>query len=390
MINTIQLRNLLSFGPETPALPLQPLNVLIGPNGSGKSNLIEAINLLRSAPADLASPIRKGGGIRDWLWKGTENPTASVDVEVDHPYLHRREPLRHVVEFTEVAQRFRLVDERIENAQPSDGHKGAFFFYHYQKGRPVIAVKGERGNPRPLQHEDVEPDQSILSQRKDPDQYPEVTYLGQCYHRIRVYREWAFGRDTVPRRPQAADQPNDHLGEDFQNLGLVLNRLGGDPQVKLRILDNLKQLYPGISDYHIKIEGGTVQVFFHESGFAIPATRLSDGTLRYLCLLAILCHPDPPPLICIEEPELGLHPDIMPTIAGLLKEASERTQLIVTTHSDILVDELTEQPESVVVCEKTEGSTSMRRLDSRQLAHWLEKYRLGELWTRGELGGNRW
>jgi predicted ATPase len=109
-----------------------------------------------------------------------------------------------------------------------------------------------------------------------------------------------------------------------------------------------------------------------------------------LCLLAILCHPSPPPLVCIEEPELGLHPDILPTIARLLQKASEKTQLVVTTHSDILVDALTETPESVVVCEKHEGQTVMQRLEADKLAKWLEKYRLGELWIDGELGGKRW
>lgn len=100
------------------------------------------------------------------------------------------------------------------------------------------------------------------------------------------------------------------------------------------------------------IEGGTVQVFFTEGEFVIPATRLSDGTLRYLCLLAILCDPDPPPLICIEEPELGLHPDVLPKLADHLLAASKYTQLIVTTHSDVLVDAMSETPESIVVCEK--------------------------------------
>jgi predicted ATPase len=73
-----------------------------------------------------------------------------------------------------------------------------------------------------------------------------------------------------------------------------------------------------------------------------------------------------------------------------LKDASERTQLIVTTHSDILIDAMTEQPESVLVCEKHDGQTTMRRLDHQDLAQWLDKYRLGELWMRGELGGTRW
>lgn len=132
-------------------------------------------------------------------------------------------------------------------------------------------------------------------------------------------------------------------------------------------------------------------VFLEESGNrSIPAALLSDGTLRYLCLLAILLEPKPPPLICIEEPELGLHPDLLPTLCDLMVDASRRSQLIVTTHSDVLVDALTDQPESVVVCEKHDGQTEMRRLDKADLTKWLEDYRLGALWTSGELGGNRW
>jgi predicted ATPase len=131
-------------------------------------------------------------------------------------------------------------------------------------------------------------------------------------------------------------------------------------------------------------------VFLHEGRFTVPATRLSDGTLRYLCLLAMLCHPNPPPLVCIEEPELGLHPDILPTVARLLREASERCQLIVTTHSDVLVDAMTDTPEAVQICEKHEGATVLRRLSAVDLQPWLERYRLGELWTSGELGGTRW
>ena len=125
-------------------------------------------------------------------------------------------------------------------------------------------------------------------------------------------------------------------------------------------------------------------------GRRITAARLSDGTLRYLCLLAILLHPDPPPLIAIEEPELGLHPDIIPHVARLLVAASERTQLVVTTHSRLLVDALSENPGSIVVCEQVNGESQFERLDPERLEGWLEKYSLGDLWSMGELGGNRW
>jgi predicted ATPase len=93
---------------------------------------------------------------------------------------------------------------------------------------------------------------------------------------------------------------NDRLEEDFSNLGLFLSRLRKTPKAKKAILDGLANLYDGLTDFDSFVEGGSVQVVFTEGDFSIPATRLSDGTLRYLCLLAILCDPPPPPpLICI-------------------------------------------------------------------------------------------
>jgi predicted ATPase len=394
LLNSIKLTNFLSFGDSTETVELRPLNVVIGPNGSGKSNLIEAIELVKSAPnmsdkSNFLAVIRDGGGVRDWLWKGApKTPVATIDAVFDNP--RGPAPLRYVLSFTEVAQRFEILDERIENERPDVGHDRPYFYYRFENGHGVLNVKGQS---RRLQHEEIESTASILSQRKDPDQYPELTYLGNVLSRIRLYREWSFGRYTTPRLPQKADLPNDLLEPDASNLGLALNRLRRDPTVKKRLLEALRALYDGIDDYDVQIEGGTVQVFLHEGRFTVPATRLSDGTLRYLCLLAILCHPNPPPLVCIEEPELGLHPDVLPTLAELLKETSERTQLIVTTHSDVLVDALTDCPEAVLVTEKTSNGTTLNRLNAEKLKPWLEKYRhggLGQLWTRGEIGGTRW
>jgi len=150
------------------------------------------------------------------------------------------------------------------------------------------------------------------------------------------------------------------------------------------------ELAPGFDDFDVIPEGGTLNLYLTEGSLSFSARRLSDGTLRYLCLLAILVDPEPPPFIVIEEPELGLHPDIHVKLAALLQEASARTQLVVTTHSDILVDALTDTPEAVIVCEKVDGATKLRRLDAEKLKPWLEKYRLGELWISGEIGGMRW
>jgi predicted ATPase len=127
-----------------------------------------------------------------------------------------------------------------------------------------------------------------------------------------------------------------------------------------------------------------------ENGIAILATRLSDGTLRWLSLLTILLHPEPPPLVCIEEPELGLHADMIRALVKLVVNASERMQRVVTTHSDAVVDELSGTPEAVIVCEKHESSTALKRLTQEELSEWLSRYTLGQLWRTGEIGGNHW
>ena len=171
---------------------------------------------------------------------------------------------------------------------------------------------------------------------------------------------------------------------------MFLNRLVLFPSSRAKLRERLADLYEGVTDYALHFDPSTVQIHFTEGDFSIPASRLSDGSLRYLFLLAILLDPEPPRFIGIEEPELGLHPDLIPKMADLLVDASTRSQLLVTTHSDILVDALSHRPESVIVCEKHNGQTSMTRLDRSDLTRWLKRYSLGQLWTKGKLGGVRW
>jgi predicted ATPase len=401
MLRSIRLRNLLSFGPDSEVFPLRALNVLIGPNASGKSNLIEALGLLRAAPGNLLAPIGEGGGVTEWLWKGgleSGPPTASLEVVLDYP--NGVMPLRYQLAFTSQSQRLELVDEAVENERPLRKLAKPNFFYRYQSGKPAInaRLKGdaqpgssEGRQRRMLQRESVRSDQSILSQKRDADVYPELTFVNSLLGRFSLHREWRLGRYTPPRLPQRVDLPGDFLSEDASNLCLVLSDLDSRG-LKKTLLENLRLLYPRVEDYLVRLSGGTAQVFFQEEGLNtfVPATRLSDGTLRYLCLLTLLCHPSPPPLVCIEEPELGLHPDAIPEVGRLLKEASTRTQLIVTTHSDTLISALSEEPESVVVCERDGTGTTLRRLEQAKLSTWLDDYGLGEVWRMGELGGNRW
>jgi len=189
-----------------------------------------------------------------------------------------------------------------------------------------------------LKREQVRPEESILSQVKDPDRYPALTHLQDKYSQIRLFRNWSFGPGAALRKEQSASGRSDFLADSGENLALVLSNIKSRVKKELRV--GLEQLYQGIVDLDSKSPTG---------GFKCLWKKKADGSFRrpdclmdfeILVFAAILLHPEPPPLVAIEEPELGLHPDVIPHVAQLLIESSQRTQLLVTTHSQMLVDAL--------------------------------------------------
>jgi predicted ATPase len=398
LLRRLALQNILSFGENKSWTDLLALNVLIGPNASGKSNLLEGLGILRATSTDLAAAIRDGGGIGEYVWKGAKTKPASLWAEVYCPPGPSWSVL-YGLHLDQNAGRLALADEEITRDDPEDPiipvslyrYKGNTGTPYLRSGQLPTLGQAFRMVPPTFSLTDLRADQSILSQRRDPQLYPELTYLAEQFGRIALFQDWNIGRRSAARLPQPTDLPNDFLLPDGSNLGLILHDLSQTSAKRDEVSEYLRKFYERARYITTKIHGGTLQLYIEEEGGRlIPATRLSDGTLRYLCLLAILLHPNPPPVIGIEEPELGLHPDILPTIAELLRKASERTQLFVTTHSETLVSALSDTPECILVCESTPDGTTMKRLEAEPLREWLEKYSLGELWRMGEIGGNRW
>jgi predicted ATPase len=405
-LRSLKLKGILSFGAEM-ELSLRPLNVFVGANGSGKTNLLEVLALLRALPLPrgLAETIRQGGGINHWLWKGPGESRA--EIETTWRYITNDIFIRHKIGISHDKHEMGLDFEEVE-AIPSGEATGGF---GHASPNPVLF--GDRSAPNPegyvsatllvlepnkLEDErkpwgiaGLDADKSVLAQFQDPKRAPELNYIRNSFMSIYQYRRWLFGPESPLRTLQRAEMATDFLLEDCRNLSQILRELLNEPEVEARVNWALGKLYDGISGIEIREIGDFLQLnLVEEVDRVIPSERLSDGTLRYLSLLAILCHPNPPPLICIEEPELGLHPDVISTVADLLIEASTRTQLIVTTHSEGLIDALGEEVESVVVCDRGIDGTEMKRLEADRLAKWLEKYRLGDLWARGAIGGTRW
>jgi predicted ATPase len=395
LIQKLSFRNILSFGDKVEEIELQPLNVLIGQNGSGKSNFIEILNLLRNTTGNrFSATIVNGGGIAEYLWKGTlQIPIAEIQgIFLDNP------SVLYKLAFTKIGQQVEIVDEEILSTKVS--HDQAFY-YRNKNGNIEIAnwsntVNWGDFNWGTITHLDrarFNQQSPVFSQIRDPSSYPIISELASKFEDIRIFKDLVFDPIRSPRLPINTSTFGEFLSSDGTNLAIVLNDLHSKYfDAYKELVEKLTQVYGRIERLITHIQNGTVQLYVQEKGLEsqVSATRLSDGTLRYLCLLTILCHPEPPPLICLEEPEAGLHPDMLPTIAELLIEASTRTQLVVTTHSDILVSALSHVPEAVLVCERDEEGTHFKRLEGDKLKLWLEEYSLGEIWLKGEIGGTRW
>lgn len=395
-IDRIHLRGLLSFGPESEPFELRDLNVLIGPNASGKSNLIEAFSLLRSLPdAEIEEVLRKGGGSSAWMWKHSESSSPALEVGLSAPFGRIDHALRLLDMSLDEARTIVVIgDEQIVSdpwalapPDPSTSPSSRKVFRTTSGWVVTFPPMGDSESDTTFRRK---ASSSILAQFAAFAL--ELDSLARAYRGIRIYREWTFGPNSPLRNVVRTDLPDDVIAEDFSNVPLVLSRLGRTPKVKNQVLERMRDLYPRFSTYEVihPPNSSWCELRVTEGDVSIPAHRLSDGTLRYLCLVALLTDPEPPPLICLEEPEIGLHPDVVVKLADMLVDASSRTRLIVTTHSDTLVDALTDHPESIVICENKGGSTTLERLDPERMAVWLEKYSLGTLWTDGMLGGNRW
>lgn len=366
------------------------LNVVIGPNGAGKSNLMRALWLLqKAADGDVLKEIVRMGGISPLLWDG----------QADEIRWSLRPDASAFVPPTTLS--YQLTVERL-------GFAGACFINHerleklQEPGALGWAALFERGptyatawtlpslNELNLQGK-VSDGTSMLGLLGGPLGDPVVSRLRtmilgwSMYHDLRVDPGAELRRAAVARVERRLDWSG-------QNLIPVLHTLyTGDRGFKQIVDDAMRVAFSGDYDEIVFPPAADQRVQLRVRWRSLrteqSAADLSDGTLRFLSLLAILGNPDPGTLVWIDEPETGLHPSMLPVVAELAVEASRRTQVILATHSTQLLDAFSETQPTTTVVQWQDGETRLAVVDGEELARWLQTYSLGALFRSGELEG---
>jgi predicted ATPase len=218
-----------------------------------------------------------------------------------------------------------------------------------------------------------------------PGSAPLVETLRGC----RVFHFHDTSRDA-PVKQQGYIADNRALHPDAGNLAAVMLRLrDGDRARYQRIVRTVKQVAPFFRDFVLEPElaADRVQLRWQQEGndTVFPADALSDGTLRFICLAALLGQRELPGLIILDEPELGLHPFAIVQLAGMLRAASRESQVLLATQSVTLMNQF--KLDDLIVFERQDGASVVERPAPGRLSEWLADYSLGELWEKNMLGG---
>ncbi len=330
---------------------LRNLNVLIGANGAGKSNFIDLFRMLAAMTEErLQLFVSRQGGPDALLFGGRKRT------------------------------------ERLE-AEFVFGRNGYEFVLEPEGKRLIFA----REETKFLRH--VHPLGSGYEEARLPDIDDDAfaSYVRPALAGWRVYHFHDTGPSAAVRNDRAL-RDNLRLKPDAGNLGPFLRLLRERHADHYRqIVEAVRLAAPFFGDFvYRKDPGERVELEWSEADDAdrvIGPRQLSDGTLRFICLATLLLQPThlQPELILIDEPELGLHPYALAVLGALLRQAGEERQLIVSTQSAELIDDL--EPEDVVVVNRKNGASVFERLESDRLQDWLADYALGDLWKMNVLGG---
>lgn len=344
------------------SLELATLNVLVGANGAGKSNFISFFRML--------SELVEG---RLKVWTSKQGGADRV--------------LSFGVKKTEVLEFSLRFDDNGYNVALEHTADGFFTFTREQLyfDGPFFGVTEP--------HLDLGHTESNLKGEMKGGNSANMASF--CYEAISSWRVFHFHdtSETAAVKRQGALHDNEYLRGDASNLAAFLFKIKGtDASAYNQIVKTIRLAIPFFDDFSlipIALDSGEHQIRLLwrqvDSDYPLWPSQLSDGSLRFICLVTALMQSTPPSTIIIDEPELGMHPYAITLLGALLRSAATRMQVIVSTQSVSLLNEF--EIKDIIVVEREDGASVFRRLDETSYGSWLEDYSVGELWEKNILGG---
>ena len=343
-------------------LPFEPINVLIGPNGSGKSNFVGVFSFLNAVRGGrLRNYVRQAGGADRVLHFGSKT-TRSATIHISFEDQKNQYAIR-------------LAADDADGIFPEE--ETVFFWdrpaYSRPYENPIFGSNGEAGIGNPQASGIAEYVRGHLSR----------------WHLYQFHDTSA----ASPMRKTADLNDNRYLRPDGSNLAAFLFFLREKHRDSYELIRRTVRLAaPFFDDFLLApsaLNEDKIRLEWRHRGTDayFDASSLSDGSLRFIALAALLLQPAQlrPSVILMDEPELGLHPYAITLLASLVKQASVEAQIVLATQSSLLLDYF--EPKDVLVANRVRGATELTRLDGKKLKNWLKNYSLGQLWEKNEIGG---
>jgi len=349
-------------------IELRNLNVLIGANGAGKSNFISLFELLNAIIEQRLQAYTEARGADSLLYFGQ---SVTDEIKLSFEFSGEQPDLTNLYSM-------RLVPSQIEKL--FFGEESYGLWNHSKYPTPFWNSLGSGHRETQLYEE------SNLN--------PNRAAVDYVIDAIKDWKVYHFHDTSASARVKQSSNIDDNrfFRPDAGNLAAYLFLLQKEhPDYYRRIVKTIQLIAPFFGNFSLepllrsKQESIRLEWREKDSDTYFNAHALSDGTLRFICLTTLLLQPELPSVILIDEPELGLHPYAITLLASLLRSAAAKTQVIVSTQSVPLINQL--DPEDILVVEREDAQSVFKRLDTASLESWLSEYGLGDLWEKNVIGG---
>jgi len=378
-IKSVEIQNFKSIK-DSGKIELGNINVLVGANSSGKSNFIEFFNFLKNIADEKLHIYIVKNNIDNVLHFGRKKSnylSAKILFHNDKEIYDAKKIVKDVV---------------LEN----NGIEYEYSFSLTLNNNNKLVFAEEKGAIKKeniytsysIESAEEKTKETSLRNAKDIYQKNILAYI----HLSTIYHFNDTSMTSNLKTPSIIGKNKPFLDEDGRDIALFLYNFSKDYPKKFKVLEKIiNSISPSFKKFYLVPDEVTGEIYLQWiendiNSTIFPASCLSDGTLRFICLAALLMHPIKPMTIILDEPELGLHPFAIEKLGAMIDVASEDSQIILSTQSAELIGQFSAN--DIIVVERKDNETIFKRQSKKDLENWIKDYSMGEIWCSNIIGGN--